>query len=160
MSEDLWREKSFGTLRRTLTTSHRLSAFLAGKIAALAVVFALLAVAGITVAGLTFSSIPHRPLIAIPWIVGSGVGLFLMASLLQVLATEQRAGVALNAFVLFLLGMLGGTFFPFEMMPGWLAAIGRFTPNGWAIARFKEIIAGPVDPTRLAAWFSVLATFI
>ena len=40
------------------------------------------------------------------------------------------------------LSLIGGSFFPFEMMPGWMASIGRFTPNGWAITRFKAFVAG------------------
>jgi ABC-type multidrug transport system permease subunit len=28
------------------------------------------------------------------------------------------------------------------MMPRWMASIGRFTPNGWAITQFKAFVAG------------------
>jgi ABC-type multidrug transport system permease subunit len=52
---------------------------------------------------------------------------------------------------------VGGTFFPFEMMPDWLAAIGRLTPNGWAILQLKAFLAGAVEPARLALTLAGLA---
>jgi len=45
--------------------------------------------------------------------------------------------------------MLGGSFFPFEAMPEGMAALGRRTPNGWALERFKELTTGVVDPAAL-----------
>ena len=54
--------------------------------------------------------------------------------------------MALNAFggasVVISILFLGGSFFPFEAMPDWLAAIGRWTPNGWAMLQFKAILGG------------------
>jgi len=47
--------------------------------------------------------------------------------------------------------MLGGSFFPFEAMPGGLARVGRLTPNGWALTVFKQILDGSVDTVALAA---------
>jgi hypothetical protein len=41
-------------------------------------------------------------------------------------------------------------------MPDSLARIGRLTPNGWAILRFREIIAGQTDPARLVIAFSAV----
>jgi ABC-type multidrug transport system permease subunit len=46
--------------------------------------------------------------------------------------------------------MIGGCFFPFEWMPDWMARIGRWTPNGWAIVQFKAILAGSIDASHLA----------
>ena len=57
----------------------------------------------------------------------------------------------LSNLVLFPIVMLGGSFFPFEAMPEWMAAIGRWTPNGLALVRLKEIVAGQPDPGGLLA---------
>jgi ABC-type multidrug transport system permease subunit len=62
--------------------------------------------------------------------------------LLQLLATSQKAGGLLSTLVLFPLMMIGGSFFPFEAMPGWLAAVGRRLPNGWALEQFRQILGG------------------
>jgi hypothetical protein len=36
--------------------------------------------------------------------------------------------------------MVGGSFFPLEVMPEALARVGRWTPNGWALGHFKGIL--------------------
>jgi ABC-type uncharacterized transport system permease subunit len=46
--------------------------------------------------------------------------------------------------------MLGGAFFPFEVMPKWMAAVGRLTPNGWALERFKDLLFGEIGMAQLA----------
>jgi ABC-type multidrug transport system permease subunit len=42
--------------------------------------------------------------------------------------------------------MLGGSFFPFEVMPDWMARIGKLTPNGWSLLRLREILDGKPNP--------------
>ena len=49
---------------------------------------------------------------------------------------------ALSNVVVFPMVMIGGAFFPFEAMPEWMRAVGAWTPNGLALVRFKEIVAG------------------
>jgi ABC-2 type transport system permease protein len=160
MSEDIWRERSLGTLRRVLTTSHSVAAFLCGKTISIGIVFAGLATAGI-VAGKVALGVPISCVyLAIAWIVLCGAGLYLLAALIQVFSSEQRAGVILNGFVLFLLSMIGGTFFPFEAMPKWLASIGQYTPNGYAVLRFKEILSGSLDTSALLTHFGILCGFL
>jgi len=160
LSEDIWRERSYGTLRRLLAGPRSLSSFMGGKIAALALLFACVGMAGMLIARLALSAEIHNAALAILWIALSGVGLYLMASLLQAFASEQRAGTILNAFVLFLFSMMGGTIFPFEMMPNWLVAIGRFTPNGWAVRCFKDMISDSLDASRLAFNFTLLLLLV
>jgi ABC-type multidrug transport system permease subunit len=53
--------------------------------------------------------------------------------------------------------MLGGSFFPFEMMPAWLARIGRWTPNGWALVKLRGMLDGSADATGIAAAFGIAA---
>jgi len=145
LTDDLWKEKAQGTLRRALTSSHGLATFLGGKIASAGVLFALLAALGITAAHFALSaSAAHAP-VAILWVACAGVGLYIISAILQVFTADERSGILINRLMLFLFGMVGGSFFPFEIMPKWLAAIGRFTPNGWFITRLKQILDGSVD---------------
>jgi ABC-type multidrug transport system permease subunit len=51
--------------------------------------------------------------------------------------------------VVFPLIMIGGSFFPFEAMPPWMANIGRWTPNGLAVIQLKQLLFGPIDPTAI-----------
>ena len=63
----------------------------------------------------------------------------------------------MTSFITFPLLMIGGSFFPFEIMPDWLASVGRWTPNGWALEQLKAILAGGVDMGGLSAAFIGLA---
>jgi len=59
--------------------------------------------------------------------------------------------------------MLGGSFFPFDMMPKGFAQVGRLTPNGWSVIQLQNILAGEVTPAAFggvllfvaAAWLVV-----
>jgi ABC-type multidrug transport system permease subunit len=75
--------------------------------------------------------------------------MFLFFTTLQLLAGSQRGGHMLTSAVLFPLVMAGGAFFPFEVMPAWLASIGKKTPNGWALLRLREILDGAADPAMI-----------
>jgi ABC-2 type transport system permease protein len=142
LTDDLWKEKSFGTLRRALVSGHELSAFLAGKIAAASVLFLLIAALGITLAHFALSASTQHAPTAIAWVACAGAGLYILSAVLQVFTTDERSGILINRMLLFIFGMAGGSFFPFEIMPQWLANIGRLTPNGWFMARFKQILDG------------------
>jgi len=61
---------------------------------------------------------------------------------IAVRASNQRTANVTGNLVVFPLALIGGSFFPFEMMPDWMASIGRLTPNGWAITQFKALVAG------------------
>jgi len=45
-------------------------------------------------------------------------------------------------------------------MPGFLARIGRLTPNGWALLRFREILAGQAGAAAVASAFAGLAVVL
>jgi ABC-type multidrug transport system permease subunit len=89
-------------------------------------------------AGVPVASVPLATL----WLVLSGVAFYLFLVTIAVHASGQRAANVIGNLVVFPLSLVGGSFFPFEMMPDWMASIGRLTPNGWAITEFKAFIAG------------------
>jgi ABC-type multidrug transport system permease subunit len=65
----------------------------------------------------------------------------------------------LAAVVVFPSAMIGGNFFPFEIMPAGLARIGRWTPNGWILTQLQTILSGqphPAAPVILAAAATVV----
>ena len=159
MADDVWREHAQGALRRVLTTPARLEAFLAGKLLGIAMLVAFIGAAGLVfgryVAGVKMSHM----LPALLWVTFAGIVLSLMMMLLQMLASTARTGHMVSSIVLFPLAMLGGSLFPFELMPARLAAIGRFTPNGWAVVEFKAILGGSIDPAGLAKAFLGLTAF-
>jgi len=142
MSDDFWVEKRQGTLTRSLTLPHGATSLLAGKMLAAFLLLLALATLGVGAGAATYGFPAARILPAAVWAAASGLALLVMFTLLQLFATSQKAGGLLSTLVLFPLMMVGGSFFPFEAMPDWLAAIGRKLPNGWALEQFKAILDG------------------
>ncbi|NIM19871.1 MAG: hypothetical protein GTO51_06460 [Candidatus Latescibacteria bacterium] len=79
--------------------------------------------------GLELITIP----LAAVWATISGVMLLTMLMLIQLFASSARGADILSLAIILPLMMVGGSFFPFEAMPRWMAAIGTQTPNGWAL---------------------------
>jgi ABC-type multidrug transport system permease subunit len=154
MSVDIWEEKRRGTLCRTLTTPQSAYRLLAGKLAAGAVLMAAIGFVAL-LASIAFFDIGWRRVpLALVWCVFAGTTLIAFMMLLQTFAGGQRGGEMLSNLVVMPLMMIGGSFFPFEAMPAWMAAIGQWTPNGLAVLRLKDLLYGA--PSTAALLVAVL----
>ena len=150
MADDLWREKEAGTLRRAAVLPHTLTTFLGGKLAAAAVIMAAVAVVVLLVLlWMGVATLPRVPA-AVIWVVFAGSALHCIFLVLQLLASSRRGAQVLSNVVVFPMMMIGGSFFPFEAMPGWMRAVGAWTPNGQALVQFKSILAGTASASQLA----------
>ena len=142
LSEDLWRERTLGTLTRASSTPGGLGDWLRGKFLCTAILIGVVASCGLLYAAVRFDLAWMRLPLGLAWITLSGSFLFAIMLLIQVHAKSQRGGNLLTNAILFPLSMLGGAFFPFEAMPEWMSNIGKRTPNGWALEQFKLILSG------------------
>jgi len=142
MSLDIWIEKSAGTLRRTISTPRGPGALLVGKLLASVVIMSLAVLAALALGVLMFGVSVARAPMAFAWSIYAGGVLFCYLVVIQLFATSMRGGQLLSSMIVFPLIMIGGSFFPFEVMPAWMARIGRWTPNGLAVATTKEILFG------------------
>jgi ABC-type Na+ efflux pump permease subunit len=157
LAGDFWREREQGTLRRLVSTPARLAEFLAGKALAAAAVISI--VGGITLVlgflyhGIAWSKLPS----SLAWLIVSGITLFAWFSALQMLFSNQRTASVISMMLVFPLLMAGGSFFPLAVMPDWIAAIGRVSPNGFMAERLTSEItatsAWSIDP---ASWLLLL----
>jgi ABC-type multidrug transport system permease subunit len=151
LAGDIWKERTLGTLRRLLVAPVPLGAYLAGRLLFVAAVFAAVAAAGLG----AMRWLSRGPIYGIPeagaWLVLTGVAFYLFLLFLALFATEQRVASVLGNLVIFPLSLVGGCFLPFEVMPAWLADIGRFTPNGWAVLQFRAIVDGSAATSALAS---------
>ena len=147
---DIWRERTAGTLRRLATSPVPLSAYLTARVAFVVVLYLVASFGGLLaaqrMAGMPVSNLPAAAL----WITFTGTVFYLFFLCIVLQAATQRAANVLNNLIIFPLAMLGGSFFPFEWMPGWMVSIGKLTPNGWALTQFKAILAGGVDMAETA----------
>jgi len=142
LSDDVWREKSNGTLHRALRIHGGGTGMLLGKLTAGAVLITVISILSLLAGGFLFGVVWIRLPLAAVWSVVSGCTLLSLFTLLQVLARTQKAAVLVTNLVMFPLLILGGSLFPAEGMPAGLLAIGQWTPNGWALAHMKKVFAG------------------
>jgi ABC-type multidrug transport system permease subunit len=144
LAADIWNEQARGTLRRLKVTPAAFASFLAGRVLAAGAVCG--AVAAVSVAAMIgLAGVPvASPGQALLWLFAFSVACFAVLLLLCVYASGPRAADLLTNLIIFPLMLLGGSMFPFESMPAWMANIGRWTPNGWAVVRFRGILAGAV----------------
>ena len=150
MALDIWKERMSGALRRVAVSPMPLAWFLAGRVVFVAMVFALMAAVGLAAArGLAGMAVANY-FLAAGWMVFTGPVFYLLLLVPVTMAPAARAANVIGNLVALPLAMLGGCFFPFEWMPAWMARIGRWTPNGWAIVQFKAILAGSIDASHMA----------
>jgi len=154
---DIWKEQSWGTLRRLATTPVSMGALLGGRVISLAVILSGVALVG--VAGMRwFAHVAVASVsLATLWVVLSGTAFYLFLVTIAVHAPGPRAANVIGNLVVFPLSLVGGSFFPFEMMPDWMASIGRLTPNGWAVTEFKAFVAGSAHMKDLLAGAAFMA---
>jgi ABC-type multidrug transport system permease subunit len=155
-SEDLWEERERGTLRRAASSPVPLWAWLAGKLAAAAVVMLGVALAAGLIGVVTVGLDPLRALVGVLWAALTATSFAVLMLLLQALAGTRRGGSVLGMLVLFPLLMLGGSFFPFAAMPAGLARIGQLTPNGLALVQLERLLDGTADAAGLLGTAGVL----
>ena len=144
ISGDVWEEKMRGTLRRALTTPRSAYQLLGGKLLAGLVLMAVVALVALAAAVAMFDVAWARVPIALVWCTFAGAAITALLTMLQTLASTQRGAELLSSLVVFPLMMIGGSFFPFEVMPAGMAAAGRWTPNGLAVVHLKDILFGEI----------------
>ncbi len=159
ISEDVWRERAHGTLARAASAPRGVLPLLTGKLLAAACVNAAISFL-ILALGMAYLSVPLSRLpLALVWATFSGCVFLVLMILIQLFASSQRTGSILANTIVFPLLMLGESMFPSETMPRWMAVIGRWTPNGWALERLKDILLGRLEPVSMATAFAVLFIF-
>ena len=138
-----------------------LAEFLVGKALAAGLIIAL--VAGSTLfLGFLYHDIAwlHFP-VSLVWLVISGVALFAWFGALQMLFSNQKTAGVVSTLLVFPLLMAGGSFFPLAVMPGWIAAIGRASPNGFMADRVTtEITAATTGAIDSSSWGIVIAAAV
>ena len=127
MSEDIWKEKELGTLRRVVSTPGGALPLLLGKLASTIAIMSGITLVGLVVGALYHGLPAHLVPLALAWTVIAGLVFFLLMLTMQLFASSRRAGTIITSGLLFPLAMLGGSFFPSEAMPAWMQVVGRYT---------------------------------
>jgi ABC-type Na+ efflux pump permease subunit len=142
MSMEIWQERGAGAVRRLLGARGRVYGLLAGKVAATSVLF-LLAVVVVFAAGRFMYRVRmEAPVTAAVWATCSAVVFYLALLVAQLALASERTALMVAAAIVMPLSMLGGSFFPVEIMPETFARIAHAVPNGWMLAQFKLALNG------------------
>lgn len=156
LGNEFWEEDRLNTMRRLLVSPRGVPAFVGSKLLSsllLTAVISLVALgAGYLYLRPGWGTLPP----AVAWAAVAGMGLTALLTLIQLFATSQRAAQIVSMSLIFPLMFLGGSFFPVEAMPGWMAAVSRWTPNGWALLWLKRIMLRQAEPGGLAMAYAGL----
>ena len=158
VSSDYWKERENGTLRRLVSSPGLLNQFVLGKALAAAVIIGI--ITGITMTlGFLYHDVAWSKLLpSMLFVLTAGVGFFAWFAALQMLFSTQKGASLLTTILLFPLMMMGGSFFPLDALPDWLASIGRMSPNGFVADRFTtELTSATAWTYDLKSWGIVLA---
>ncbi len=157
MSGDLWTEKQAGTLRRAASSPNSLLLFVAGKLLAGMLLIAMVATMALLVGVFGFDMSPLRAALAVVWCAYAGTALLGLFLFIAILGSNQRAANLISTMTLFPMMMIGGSFFPFEAMPAWMATVGAWTPNGLAVVQLRELLFGTPEPANVAVATAAIA---
>jgi len=74
----------------------------------------------------------------------------------------EKAGGVISTLIMFPLLMAGGSFFPTETMPKFIATIAQYTPNGRVIEPLKGYLIGEYGASGLfsSIWGIVAVTLV
>jgi ABC-type transport system involved in cytochrome c biogenesis permease component len=161
VSSDYWKERENGTLRRLVSSPGLLNQFVLGKALAAAVIIGI--ITGITMTlGFLYNDVAWSKLLpSMLFVLTAGVGFFAWFAALQMLFSTQKGASLLTTILLFPLMMMGGSFFPLDALPDWLASIGRMSPNGFVADRFTtELTSATAWTYDLKSWGIVLAMMV
>ncbi len=158
LGADYWVERDKGTLRRLASAPGAWTGFLAGKaVAAMAVMVFVSSVTlsiGFAYHGVAWSKFA----LSVLWVSLGGVALFAWFGAIQMLFPNNKAANIMTMVLLFPLMMVGGSFFPFEALPDWVADMGRIAPNGYVVDRMSDVLSKATDwGIDLQSWLTLLA---
>jgi len=139
-----------GVFHRTLAGPLRVRRYIAETNAAFVAVTLLQPVAVVVALRIVFPSLEWALLISVGVVLAAFalVAVSFNLAIANTMKTVKRTAVTINVVTLFMV-MLGGAFWPFEIMPNALQRIGSFSPVRWVTLATTEVLAGSTLPTVL-----------
>lgn len=134
----IWDDATNGVIPRLSSTPSALSAYFNGQVLAATLLFIIIVVFLGLFGGFYFDiPIQKLPLMMV-WMVFSGLVIYMLFCMISLLMPTAKSAVIVINATSFPLMMLGGSFFPLETMPNWLATMGQFLPNGFLLKGLKD----------------------
>ena len=136
----IWEDLQSGVLTRLSASSRGLSAYFLGQQWAVLAIFSGVVLLLTVLGGLYFGlPVQQWPLLIIGLVISGFVMWQILLSLVLLMPTQRSANIVVNAAIFPIL-MLGGSFFPMEALPDWLAQIGLYFPNCYFLQAIKDAL--------------------
>jgi ABC-2 type transport system permease protein len=160
-------EREQGTLRRLLITPNRKSQLIVGKILGI-VITAVLQAAILVGIGAVFFGVPWGSdplavtLLLLSYILAVTGLAILVSSVVR--SRDQLSG--LMPLLAVGLSMLGGSFWPLQIVSPFMQTIAKLTPTGWAMIGLTDVVArnqgmeAAVVPTLVLLGFAAVSLFL
>ena len=161
-STNFWIEKEKGTLGRWVASPNAFSSYWIAQWFTAMFLTAIVA-APIMLMGFFYFDVSfEKYFTSLAWLALTGPVLFAMLSLIQVLSPSRKAGGMISTLIMFPLLMTGGSFFPTETMPGFINAIGSYTPNGRVVEPLKGYLIGEYGSSGMfsSLWGLLIVTLL
>jgi ABC-2 type transport system permease protein len=141
VSESIFREHGLNTWERLRGSPLRLWEIILAKVIPGVVLVVLQAGVLFAIGVLLLGLRIRGDVVALFFVVlslGACVGTFAVA--LCAMSSSRRQSFAIERMVTLSWTVFGGALVPWELMPGWIARIGRLTPVHWAVTGMREVV--------------------
>jgi len=135
-------ERAQGTLPRLLVSPTTVAQILAGKVLGIFLTGTAQMAILIAASSLLFGLRWGDPLGVAALILATVFGATGWGVLLTVLARTPNQAANLGTALMLIFGLLGGSFFDINNLPGWVQAVSKITPNAWGLDGFTTLALG------------------
>jgi ABC-2 type transport system permease protein len=135
-------ERDHGTLPRLLVSPTASAQVLAGKIFGVYLTGAAQMLILILASTLFFGLQWGDPLAVLALVLAAVFGATGWGLLITALARRPGQVAAIGSALMLIFGILGGSFVDLELMPAWVQAVSKITPNAWGLDGFTTLALG------------------
>lgn len=138
--QEILNEQESHTLARLLAAPVTLPQFLLAKMLRCFLLCLIVQAALLLVSGLALGMRWGSPAVLAVVVTASAWSMMGVLALVCSLARTREQGNSLSSIAILGLSLLGGSMVPFEQLPGFLQALGQFTPNRWSTVAFQSVM--------------------
>jgi ABC-2 type transport system permease protein len=161
--QEVLQEKESRTLQRILAGPVTLNQFLLSKMIRGFGLCTIIQILLLLLSSILFGINWGNPL-KLVLVIGIGaLALTGVLAFIQSLGRTREQANAISSIALIVFALVGGSMFPFENLPGFLQALGKFSPNRWAILAIQGVARGKpwielLQPLVILSAIGVLGT--
>jgi len=132
-------ESQTHTLQRMLASPVSLSQFLLSKMIRCFLLSAATQFLLLFASALLFGISWGNPLLLVPGVLACALSVTGLLAFIYATARTKEQAYSLSHVIVIVCALVGGSFFPFENMPAFLRAVGRFSPNRWGVLVIQTV---------------------